>query len=58
MLASVENSLEGTVGESPVALKSAVTRLDKKKVKAAGQLSRPVRGQRQMVLKVLGLECI
>jgi hypothetical protein len=41
MLASVGYNLEGTAEKSRIALNRVVTRLEKKKVKAAGQLSRP-----------------
>jgi hypothetical protein len=40
-MASVGYNLEGTVEKSRIALNRAVTRLEKKKVMAAGQLSRP-----------------
>lgn len=58
MLTSVLDRLDVTIGKDLVALKWAVTRLENKKVKAAGQLSRPFQAQKVDVLKVSGLECI
>ena len=43
MMASVGYNLEGTVEKSRIALNRAVTRLEKKKVMAAGQLSQDTR---------------
>lgn len=59
MLASVLDRLDVTIGKNLVAPKRTATRLKKKKkVKAAGQLSRPFQAQKVDVLKVSGLECI